>query len=52
MDVKELIQHLRCFDEDHHVVIAIQDGDYPDIERNIREVKFDGWNCVVRTESD
>ena len=51
MLVKELIQHLRCFDEEHHVIVAVPDRDYPDIEKCIAEVKFDGRYCIIKTEN-
>ena len=52
MDVKELIQHLRCFDENHHVVI--HDFDYHDrkTKKEIAIVKFDGRNCVIDLQHD
>ena len=49
MDIKELIQHLRCFDENHHVVIQ-DDNLYRNTEKGIAEVKFDGRNCVIKSE--
>lgn len=51
MDVKELIQHLRCFDENHHVVIR-DDNLRRNTEKSIESVKFDGRNCVIKTERD
>jgi len=51
MNVKELIQHLRCFDEDHHVVIQ-DENLYRNTEKNIAEVIFDGQNCVIKSERD
>lgn len=48
MDIKELIQYLQYFDEEHHVVV--QDENVR--EKEIAEIRFDGRNCVIETKSD
>ena len=51
MNIKELIQHLHCFDEEHHVVIQ-DENLYRNTEKSIAKVKFDGRNCVIETERE
>lgn len=51
MNVKELIQHLQGFDEEHYVVIKGQNL-CKEAEKSIAEVKFDGRNCVITIESN
>ena len=47
MTVKELIQHLRYFDEDHVALIEV-DG----VEKTIEDVEFKGGNCVLIGEEE
>ena len=51
MSIKELIEHLRCFDQEHHVVVQ-DENLHRDTEKEIVEIKFDGRNCVIKTERD
>ncbi len=47
---EDIVRHLQSFDENHHVVVLIPDGDNPDIEKSIASVKFDGRNCIIKTD--
>ena len=49
MNVKELIEHLRCFGEKHRVIV--QDRDIENA-KDITSVEFDGRNCVIKAEDD
>lgn len=51
MNIKELIQHLQCFDEEHHVIVKGQNL-CKEAVKSIAEVKFDGRNCVIEIESE
>lgn len=50
MLVKELIQHLRCFDENHHVVIKDENPYHNN--KNIESIEFDGRNCIIKIEPE
>lgn len=50
MNIKELIQHLRCFDKEHHVVVK-DENPYHD-DRGIESVEFDGRNCTITIEPE
>lgn len=50
MRVKELIQALRCFDEDHHVTIQ-NENMYRSFDCEITGIIFNG-QCTIKTISD
>lgn len=51
MTVKELINKLRSFDEDHHVVVQTEDQQNWQTGREIVDVRFQS-NCQIVIEDE
>ena len=50
MDIKEAIRALGCFGEDHHIVVK-HENECRDLELEIKQITFDGRNCVIEAEA-
>ena len=48
MTVKELIKHLRTFDENHHIKMEIEtECGYVEVGSDIDDVQFKNGNCIL-----